>query len=116
MKFILDENIDRIVAGLIEERGYEAILIVDIAPGINDLSVLAKATDSNAVLITQDRDFGELVFKYKKLHIGVILNRLRGLSSDKKANILMDVIDEYGERLKGRFMVVEPNRVRFGQP
>ncbi|MCE2425081.1 MAG: DUF5615 family PIN-like protein [Pseudomonadales bacterium] len=70
--------------------------------------MLYRANQSGALLVTADRDFGELVFRLGRIHAGVVLIRLAGLSSEAKA----DRRDE----LLSVFSVISPGRVRIRRP
>ena len=64
-------------------------------PGIEDEIVLKLANDNGSLLVTQDKDFGELVFRQGLTHWGVILVRLGGLTSDLKSIYVCDAIKQY---------------------
>ncbi len=66
-----------------------------------------------AVLITDDLDFGELVFRRRLVTSGVLLLRLAGMSCAEKSAILNMVIAKHGEELPGRFSVLDPRRIRI---
>lgn len=82
-------------------------------PGITDEQVIQRANIESALLLTSDRDFGELVFRQGKVVQGVILTRLAGLSTQRKAEIILRVIREYEKKLYGNFTVVEPSTIRI---
>lgn len=63
--------------------------------------------------MTRDKDFGELIFRDKMVHSGVILNRLHELSSENKARIIQKVIEDFQEQLIGSFTVIQPNKIRL---
>ena len=63
--------------------------------------------------MTRDKDFGELVFRDKMVHSGIILNRLHELSSENKARIILKVIEDFQEQLIGAFTVIQPNKIRL---
>jgi len=63
--------------------------------------------------MTRDKDFGELVFRDKLVHSGIILNRLHELSSVNKISIIIKVIEDFQEQLEGAFTVVQPNKIRL---
>src|SRR3989337_1395834 len=75
MKFLLDENIGKSVAYLLTQLGYTAFRIKEIHSGLEDVKVLELAVDKEAILITLDKDYGELIFKEGKFHKGVIFLR-----------------------------------------
>ena len=82
-------------------------------PGIADEDVLAAANERKAVIITADKDFGELVFRLRKISAGVLLLRLAGLSPKKKAEVVSSVVSEHASNLSGAFTVVSPGIVRL---
>jgi len=63
--------------------------------------------------MTRDKDFGELVFRDKTVHSGIILNRLHELSSENKARIILKVIEDFTEQLIGAFTVIQPDKIRL---
>lgn len=73
MKFLLDENIGKVVAEFLQQYGHQSFIVRKISPGIKDPQVLDLAIDKGAILITSDKGFGELIFKEGQYHCGVIL-------------------------------------------
>ena len=63
--------------------------------------------------MTRDKDFGELVYRDKKVHSGIILNRLYELNSNRKAEIILAVLKQYKDQLLGSFTVIQPGRIRI---
>lgn len=63
MKFLVDANLGRKFTNLIHEAGYNAIFISDILTKSSDEDILTFAKSENRVIITNDKDFGELVFR-----------------------------------------------------
>jgi predicted nuclease of predicted toxin-antitoxin system len=114
MNLIADENTDSLIVAELRRAGHEVVYIAEIDPSIPDDVVFDRANEKEAVLITADKDFGELVYKDKRLIAdGVILLRLTGLSSRGKADLVSRVVAEQGDRLVGRFTVVSPGNIRF---
>ncbi len=91
-------------------------ILAEMQPGIADDEVLALANRETAVLLTADRDFGELVFRQRRLVTGVVLTRLAGMSPVNRAALIARIIAEYGSRLLGVFTVIAPGTVRIRQP
>jgi predicted nuclease of predicted toxin-antitoxin system len=85
-------------------------------PGISDGVVLDLANRETALLLTADKDFGELVFRQHRLTTGVVLIRLAGLSSTYKAGIVVSVINERAAELLGAFAVITPGILRIRRP
>nr|WP_315870903.1 DUF5615 family PIN-like protein [Trichocoleus desertorum] len=87
--------------------------MAEMEPGITDDVVLAIATQESALLLTSDKDFGELVFRLRQLTSGVILLRLGGLSPAQKADIVAQVIAQHAEELPEAFTVITEKTVRI---
>jgi len=74
---------------------------------------LSIANAQERILITQDKDFGELVYRLKQVHNGVILIRLHGYSANIKAEIITSVLLAHKNELTGAFTVIQPNAIRI---
>ena len=81
MTFVADEGVDGAVVAELRSEGYDVLYVADMSPGISDDEVLNRANGKQALLVTEDKDFGELVFRLGRIHKGVVLLRLNGLSS-----------------------------------
>lgn len=112
MNFLLDESVDAPVADRLRQDGHTAICVWDLEPGISDDEVLVRANRDQAVLVTADKDFGEIVFRLGRVHNGVLLIRLPGLTLETKADIVSAAIHEHGTEMLGSFTVVTPGLVR----
>ena len=75
--------------------------------------VLAFSTNARAPLLTADKDFGELVYRQKLVHHGVILLRIAGLPLDAKARLVATFIEKHAAELKGGFAVVTSQSIRI---
>lgn len=110
MKFILDENLGKKEAKFLKSLGHKAIRIREMNPGIPDYEVLAFSVSEKSILVTSDKDFGELIFKEKQPHSGVILLRLEDESSSNKITALKFALPKY---ITGKFIVVEEKDGKF---
>ncbi|MBW1784418.1 MAG: DUF5615 family PIN-like protein [Deltaproteobacteria bacterium] len=113
MKFVADESLDFQIVKRLRQDGCSVLYIAEMKPGIADSEVLDLANKDEALLITADRDFGELVFRQRLVSEGVILVRLAGLSAEQKANIVSSVISLHLDELRGSFVVISPGHVRL---
>jgi len=113
MRFVADENLDRSVIQRLREAGHEVISVAEMEPGIPDEAVLASANSHSAMLVTEDKDFGELAFRRGLVHQGVVLVRLAGLPVAAKADLLIATLAEHEAELSGSFAVVSPSTVRI---
>ena len=116
MKFLVDECIGPTVAKWLKQKGYDALSIYDEIPGIDDNAVLNKALTQNRVLITCDKDFGEMIFKNKMQHCGILLLRLIDDKPASKINILESILENYRQDLVNNFVVVTEKTVRIIKP
>lgn len=109
---VADENVPRPVLDRLRADGWDVDAITDLAPGSPDEQVLARANLERKVLLTQDRDFGELAFSSKLPVAGIVLFELERLSLASQADRLSTVLVAERDGLDGCFLVVEPARVR----
>jgi predicted nuclease of predicted toxin-antitoxin system len=113
VRIVADESVIVPLIASLRRVGHDVLAIREIQPGAEDNFVLDLALRANAVLITFDKDFGELIFRQKLLSSGVILVRLKGLSTITKTRIVLSCIEKYGSRLAQSFTVISPRIIRF---
>ena len=89
------------------------ISVYDEIGGADDKEVIRKANEQNRILITNDKDFGELVFREKKQHKGVVLLRLEDERAANKIAVLKHLLEKYEKSLPGDFIVVTETTVRI---
>ena len=90
MRLLADESVDAMVVETVRTEGHDTVYVAEISPSIQDDEVLSDADRRQALLITADKDFGELVYRQHRIHAGVILLRLSGLPPPTKANLVTD--------------------------
>lgn len=117
MNLVFDESVDFQIINRVRSDGHQVISIAETEPGSTDELVLKIANDHGSLLVTADKDFGELVFRLRKISSGVLLLRLSGLRADRKADFVSNVLRQYGHTLCGAFSVLSPGvvRIRSGQ-
>jgi predicted nuclease of predicted toxin-antitoxin system len=114
MNLLADESVDRQIVERLRRDGHEALYVAEMEPSIADDVVLERANEKPSLLVTADKDFGELVFRDKRLTAGgVILLRLAGLSAEPKAEIVSDAFREYAAELPNHFSVISPGKIRI---
>lgn len=116
MRFLVDECTGPKVAAWLRGEGYEVFSVFDEAPGIEDDHLMQKAYDENWILVTNDKDFGEKVYRERRPHRGVIFMRLDDERAINKIQILGRLLELYADRLKDQFVVVTEAQVRFAKP
>ncbi|MCP4420972.1 MAG: hypothetical protein GY805_30550 [Chloroflexi bacterium] len=115
MRFIVDECTGPGVARWLIAEGHTVFSVYGQARGMQDETILQKAFREGWILITNDKDFGEKVFREKWPHHGVIFLRLTNERSPNKIAVLQELFNNYEERLIDNFVVVTETKVRFAQ-
>ena len=113
MIFFFDESVDGQIAERFRQDGHVVFCVWEMEPGIPDDQVLDQANEQGAILVTADKDFGELVFRQGRVTSGVVLVRLAGLSPETKADVVATAVWDYGEEMSGAFTVVAPGHIRI---
>jgi predicted nuclease of predicted toxin-antitoxin system len=112
MKFLLDENAEFRLASFLQARGHDVKVIAhDYPGGLSDDQVLFVACEEQRVLITNDRDFGELIFRQRLPHCGVIFFRLSDQAIATTMARLDHLLRTYLDQLD-QFVVVMDRTVR----
>lgn len=111
--FMADENVDAGIVVRLRADGHDVVWVAELAPGIDDEQVMALANDQGRVLITTDKDFGDLVFRLGRVTAGVILLRLEGLASTAKAETVSLAVAAHFAEIGGAFSVIAPGVMRI---
>jgi predicted nuclease of predicted toxin-antitoxin system len=112
VRWLADECVAAPLVAFLRAAGHDVVYIAEAAAGLGDADVIALALQEGRLLLTEDKDFGDLVFRRERIVPGVVLLRVGTDNSRVKATRLAAVIDRYGEGLFGRYMVVEEGRFR----
>jgi predicted nuclease of predicted toxin-antitoxin system len=112
LNWVADENIDSAVVERLRAAGHRVWYVAEASPGADDEAVFEFAETSGALLLTADKDFAALCFQRRSRLGGVVLLRLAGLNAGAKAERLLGVVSEEGDRLLGAFSVVGPQAWR----
>ena len=115
MRFLVDECVGPVVAGWLRGQGHDVYSVYDQARGMDDETVIATALSDRRILITNDKDFGEKVYRDQSLHSGIILLRLADQSAGAKIAAIERLLATYADRVAGSFAVVTENQVRFAK-
>lgn len=113
MRFLADENVDREIVVELRKRGCEVAYVAEMDPGISDDVLLDLANKEKAILITGDKDFGEIVFRQQRVTEGVVLLRLSGLRQEDKARLVAQAIEEHLKEIADAFTVITRNHIRI---
>jgi predicted nuclease of predicted toxin-antitoxin system len=113
VNFLADESVDKSIVEHLRKNDYHVVYIAEMDPGLSDESVFQLANSESAVLITADKDFGELVYRQKRISHGVVLIRLAGLSSSRKGQVVYAAVSKHTKELSHAFTVVTPGIIRI---
>jgi len=113
MRFVADENVSRRVVERLRADGHDVMLVAGMLSGMSDTDVLKLAQTETRILITEDRDFGELIFRQQLSVRGVVLLELDRLSTEAEADRVAQAVSAYAHRLLNNLCVVEPTRIRI---
>lgn len=113
MRLLANENVSSETIEALRSLGHDVASSGADAPGATDREVLARAGREDRIVITFDKDFGELAFQVGlPLSTGVILLRLRASSADVMTELVVTAIGSRDD-WTGHFSVIEPGRVRM---
>ncbi|MBS3772056.1 MAG: DUF5615 family PIN-like protein [Bacteroidales bacterium] len=113
MKLLADECCDSALVSFLRKEGHDVLYVMEEKPGSLDSEVLEKAKSEKRIIITEDKDFGELVYRLKLEAEGIILLRFKVNEAPKKLQQIKILISEYKDRLKKNLVVVNPDGFRF---
>jgi predicted nuclease of predicted toxin-antitoxin system len=107
LRLIADENIPRVAVDALRSAGHDVVSIAEADAGLSDAEILVLASATDRVLVTFDRDFGELVYRAgRDASAGVVLCRFAQRSPDGTSRLLRDLISTHESALRGAFTVV----------
>lgn len=112
MRWLADECVDASLVDQLRNAGHDVTYMAEIASGATDIVALSYARDETRLLLTEDKDFGELVFRMRMTAPGVVLLRIDPRERHIKWARLAEAIEKFGERLLGRYLVIEEARFR----
>jgi predicted nuclease of predicted toxin-antitoxin system len=113
MRFLVDECTGTRLAEWLRKEGYEVFSVYEQARGSTDEELIKKAYKENWVLIINDKDFGEKVYRDQYPHRGIIFMRLQDERSANKINVLQRLLSVYLQEISNSFVVVTETQVRF---
>ena len=114
MRFLVDESTGKKVCDLLKEEGHDSIYVGDTMPGSSDEDVLTFSENEGRILVTDDKDFGELVFRMSRPTSGVILFRITTKNTQKRFRILLHALKN--ENLEGNFTTIKEDRIKVRKP
>ena len=105
-KIIADENIDYDIVKILREKNFDIFSILESLPSIS-------ASFGECFLITNDKDFGELIYKNNLSHNGILLIRLGDMDREEKIKLVIETIIENFEKMQNHFCVLTNKQLRI---
>jgi predicted nuclease of predicted toxin-antitoxin system len=114
MRFLADESCDFAVIRALRDAGHDVLAVSEKRPGSKDFEVIGFAREEGRVLVTEDKDFGQLVYAGGQGGTGVVLLRFAASARQQVPAAVLALVASFGDRLPISFVVLEPGRVRIG--
>jgi predicted nuclease of predicted toxin-antitoxin system len=113
MRFLANENIPLAGIIMLRQRGYDVAAIIEESPGASDVEVLSRANRENRIILTFDRDYGELIFRLKYPQPGgVVYFRFSPRTPLEPAELMLRLLASSEISVEGRFTILERDKVR----
>lgn len=113
MKFLADECCDAGLVRAIRDDGHEVLYALESLRGASDDELLRRAVAEERLLLTEDKDFGELVYRLRRPAHGIILLRFDVVDRASKITRLRELVTQKADRLVGSFIVLEVDKIRL---
>lgn len=113
LRFLADESCDFAIVRALRACGHDVLAVSEVAPRSDDRDLIDQASREQRILVTEDKDFGWLVFVSHADSAGVILIRFPGNARQTLVQAIRLLIQEHGEKLTGAFVVMGPGYVRI---
>ncbi len=115
LRFLADESCDFAVVRALRAKGYEVLAVSEVTQRSADRELMEQAAHEQRILLTEDKDFGWLVFASQTESAGVILIRYPGNARHTLAKTVENVVHEQGENLRNAFIVIQPGHIRINR-
>jgi predicted nuclease of predicted toxin-antitoxin system len=115
VRFLADESCDFAVVRALRVEGHEVLAVSEVTPGAEDSKVLQLALTESRILLTEDKDFGQLVYAHRQKTAGVIFLRYSAPARQEIAEEVVNLVKKRTGNLVGTFTVVQPGRIRIAQ-
>jgi predicted nuclease of predicted toxin-antitoxin system len=113
MRFLADESCDFAVVRALRRAGFDVLCISESTPRAEDSEVIGLALREERILLTEDKDFGRLVYSHGQETLGVIFLRFPTFARKQISRDVVDLVKQQGEKLAGSFVTLQPGRIRI---
>lgn len=112
-KFLIDVGVGKAVENFLNEKGFDVKTVRSINPRMKDIDILRMSVSEDRMIITMDKDFGELVHHYSEEHKGVLILRMEDARGTEKCSVIKEIIQNYGYKIQNRFCVFSKGNLRI---
>ena len=113
MRFLADESCDFAIVHALRANGYDVLAVSEITPRAEDSDVIRLAVREKRILLTEDKDFGRLVYSHGQKTLGVIFLRFPTFARKQISRDVLHLVRQQGSKLAGSFVTVQPGRIRI---
>jgi predicted nuclease of predicted toxin-antitoxin system len=113
VQFLADESCDLRIVKALRSAGHDVLAVSEISPRIEDSVVIDLAVKQRRIVLTEDKDFGQLVFAHGQKTGGVIFLRFPISARDQITKDLINLVNRQGEKLGGCFVTIQAGRIRI---
>ncbi len=113
IKFLANVNVEKPLIDFLNEKGFDIKWVTNIDKRMPDDRVCEIANSEQRIIITNDKDFGEIVFYQKKIAYGIILMRVKDQNSSEKIILLDKLLENYLDKIANHFVVLTKTKFRF---
>ncbi len=113
MRFLADESCDFAVVRALRRAGFDVLCISESTPRAEDSEVIRLALREERILLTEDKDFGRLVYSHGQETLVVIFLRFPTFARKQISRDVVNLVKQQGEKLAGSFVTVQPGRIRI---
>ncbi|MFH0813726.1 MAG: DUF5615 family PIN-like protein [Pseudomonadota bacterium] len=115
MRFLADECCDYAVVRALRAAGYDVLSVTDLSPRANDSEIMKLALQEKRLLLTEDKDFGRLVYAQGQKVLGVIFLRFPLSARKQIAKDVLKLVKQQEDKLGGCFVTVQPGQIRISR-
>ena len=113
LKFLVDVGVGKKVEEFLLEKSYDTKAVRSLDQRMPDQEIIRLAALENRIVITMDKDFGELVYHSGMDHCGILLLRLEDASGSEKRQVIDEILTKHADNIKNNFCVYQNKKFRF---
>ena len=113
INIVIYVGVGKIIEEWLFNNGFKIFAMRNINPEMTDIDIVKLANNENAIIITMDKDFGELVYKNHSLHKGILLLRLDDAVAEEKLSVIQNIFPAYLSQIQNSFCVYQNGKFRI---